>query len=107
MDNIYYRYFTIAIIFLFILTILSGCIENRDFRQDMRDFVQNISFYSKEKNPDFIIIPQNGQELITLNGEPDGVISTSYINAIDGIGREDLFYGYLGDDIPTPVSETT
>ncbi len=106
MENICSRYLVIAFIILIIVAMLSGCIEDRDYRQDMREFVQSISSYSKEINPDFIIIPQNGQELITLNGESEGALSTSYINAIDGIGREDLFYGYYGDNIPTPNTDT-
>jgi cysteinyl-tRNA synthetase len=72
----------------------------------MRDLVQNISAYAKDLDNDFIIIPQNGQELMTEDGEPDGPLSSGYINAIDGIGREDLFYGYVRDDEPTPARET-
>lgn len=96
-----------SMIFLFILIILifSGCENIRDYRQDMRDFVENISNYSKNIDSDFIIIPQNGQELLTLNGDAKGNISKEYIDAIDGVGREDLFYGYTGDNIPTPESE--
>jgi len=30
-------------------------------------------------------------------------MATAYINAIDGQGREDLFYGYTGDDTPTAL----
>jgi len=92
---------------IFIIFIVSGCKnkEERDYRQDMRNFVQSISSYAKGINHNFIIIPQNGQELITENGNADGIISENYIKAIDGIGREDVFYGYNGDDIPTPQSE--
>lgn len=74
-----------------------------DFRNEMRNFVIQISQYAKTKKPGFIIIPQNGQELITINGEVDGNLSMNYINAIDGTGREDAFYGYDGDDIATPT----
>ena len=77
----------------------------RDYRQDMRDFVQNISTYAKEKKPNFIIIPQNGHELLTQDGTDNGKISLTYINAIDGIGREDLFYGYKEDNAATPENE--
>jgi cysteinyl-tRNA synthetase len=77
--------------------------ENQiNYRQEMRDFVKKISFYSKNKNPKFVIIPQNGIELITENGEPEGKIKEEYINAIDGVGQEDLFYGYEDDNKPTP-----
>ncbi len=77
----------------------------RDYRQDMRDFVQAISAYGEENIPNFIIIPQNGQEIITQNGEEDGAPVTEYLNAIDGVGREDLFYGYDKDNKPTPERE--
>jgi cysteinyl-tRNA synthetase, unknown class len=76
-----------------------------DFKQEMRDFVIGISQYSKAKNADFIVIPQNGQELVTLNGEESGSSAISYLNALDGVGREDLFYGYDDDNVLTPTSE--
>lgn len=77
----------------------------RDYRQDMRDFVQGISVYAKEINPGFIVIPQNGHDLITENGETTGIPALEYLGAIDGAGREDLFYGYDEDNTATPVSE--
>ena len=76
-----------------------------DFKQEMRDFVIGISQYAKAESADFIVIPQNGQELVTVNGEEDGSPATAYLNAIDGVGREDLFYGYDNDDESTPESE--
>lgn len=76
-----------------------------DYRQEMRAFVQAISQYAKAEKPDFIVIPQNGQELITGNGESDGPLAESYLTAIDGTGREDLFYGYEEDNQPTPADE--
>ncbi|WP_319506837.1 endo alpha-1,4 polygalactosaminidase [uncultured Methanolobus sp.] len=77
-----------------------------DYRQQMRDFVIGITTYSKQKNPDFIIIPQNGQELLTSGGNPDDPVAQDYIAAIDGIGREDLFFGYDDDDVPTEHEDT-
>src|SRR3989338_10369923 len=68
-------------------------IIERDYRQDMRDFVQVISAYAKGIKPGFIVIPQNGHILLTENGEVTGVPALAYMKAIDGIGREDLFYG--------------
>ena len=76
-----------------------------DYRQEMRDFVQAISQYARQNDPDFIVIPQNGQELITRNGESDGPLAESYITAVDGTGREDLFYGYEMDNQSTPDEE--
>jgi len=70
----------------------------------MRQFVQKISAYTQKINPDFLIIPQNGQELLTIDGTDTGTPAIAYIKAIHGLGREDLFYGYDGDNIPTPES---
>jgi len=71
----------------------------------MRDFVIGISTYAKGINKTFIIVPQNGHELITKNGDENGAPEINYLNAIDGVGREDLFYGYNDDNVPTPVPD--
>jgi len=76
-----------------------------DAAQEMRDFVVGLSSYSKQLAPGFIVVPQNGQELITIDLEPDGPPVEAYMAAIDGQGREDLFFGYTGDDEETPDSE--
>ncbi len=84
----------------------SGNSENSlEYRQDMRDFVQGISSYAKGINSNFIVIPQNGHELLTENGEETGTPAVTYVEAIDGVGREDLFYGYDDDNVATPASE--
>jgi cysteinyl-tRNA synthetase, unknown class len=80
-------------------------VPDLDFRQEMRDFVQEISVYAKNIDPDFLIVPQNGQEILTTNSDPDGPLATDYIDAIDAVGREDLFYGYTGDDKATPAAD--
>ena len=79
--------------------------ENMDYKQEMRNFVQNISTYAKGINPDFVIIPQNGVELVSTTGDDTGLPDMNYINAIDGIGQEDLFYGYNADDQATPTTD--
>jgi cysteinyl-tRNA synthetase len=78
-----------------------------NFRQEMRHFVQNISDYAKQIKPDFVIVPQNGVELVGKT-EGDLVIPVAkYIDAIDGIGQEDLLYGYDNDDEATPEMVTS
>ena len=72
-----------------------------NFKQEMRDFVTDISQYAKAKNPNFVVIPQNGHELVSVNGDTDGSPDVGYNNAIDACGQEDLFYGYDDDDILT------
>ncbi|MDQ1256745.1 MAG: hypothetical protein QG656_1345 [Candidatus Hydrogenedentes bacterium] len=95
-------------IFLLTCAALTACPPSepsRDYRQDMRDFVSRIGAYAKAAAPDFAVIPQNGHELLTLDGEADGPIAASYVAAIDGVGREDLFYGYNSDNEATPGAE--
>jgi len=79
--------------------------DNIDYKQEMRDFVIGISEYSKSQDPDFYIIPQNGVELVTITGDEDGNPHSEYLEAIDGNGQEDLFYGYDKDDKSTPDNE--
>jgi cysteinyl-tRNA synthetase len=96
------------IIMLQILLLSFGCGDDEYdpvYRQYMRDFVQEISHYARLTDENFIVIPQNGQELVTENGEADGSPAAEYLQAIDGVGREDLFYGYKKDDKATPADE--
>jgi len=80
--------------------------SGRDYKQDMRDLVIGISQAAKAVNPNFAVIPQNGIELVTTNGEADGSPHTAYLAAIDGNGQEDLFYGYDTDDQATDPGQT-
>lgn len=77
-----------------------------DYQKEMRVFVQEISAYAREQNPDFIVIPQNGHQLVSDNGKWDGKPDSSYLNAIDGLGQESLYYGYNADDLITPKEES-
>ncbi len=77
----------------------------RNYRQDMRDFVQDISTYAKSIEPDFIVIAQNGHDLLFENNNGNRTLAVAYMDAIDGVGREDLLYGYNDDNVATPISE--
>ena len=83
-----------------------GCAQDEnsiDYKQEMRNFVQEISEYSRNQNPKFIVIPQNGVQLVSDNGEWNGKPDFDYLNAIDGLGQESLYFGNPGDDITTPI----
>lgn len=54
-----------------------------DSRLHMVNLVMAISNYAKNQDRDFLIVPQNSEELIVENG---------YLNAIDGVGRESLWF---------------
>lgn len=90
-SNFYLLFIILSFVFL-------GCkkgkvLKDIEFRREMVNFVKEISEYAKSKKNNFIIIPQNGEALAEF---PD------YLNAIDGIGREDLSYGYDSDGTLTP-----
>ena len=100
------------VIFLMAIIGLSACnkgpepiVQSIDYRQEMRSFVQEISIYAKGINPNFAIIPQNGADLVSTTGDETAPPEMNYINAIDGIGQEDLFYGYNADDQATPTAD--
>lgn len=94
-----------AIIVVLGLSMCNEDADDVDHREEMRRFVQNIGSYARGRSSGFLVIPQNGQELLTLNGESSGSVVSAYVSAIDGVGREDLFYGYDTDDEATPPEE--
>lgn len=87
-----------------------------DYRGEMRKFVVSIARTARLSSPSFAVIPQNGQELIesepidsadesadiSAAGELDGADIESYMDAVSGTGREDLYFGYEDDDKATP-----
>lgn len=66
--------------------------------QDMVDFVSAIAAHAREEDPGFMIFPQNGAELASRIPE--------FLDIVDGIGQEDIYYGYEEDDEPTPADTT-
>ena len=76
----------ITSIIAILLFLLTNAISQttKDYKAEMRLFVEKISQRAKSKNQDFIIIPQNGKEVL-CNDE-------KYLAAIDAVAREDVFY---------------
>ncbi|UCF95808.1 MAG: endo alpha-1,4 polygalactosaminidase [Spirochaetaceae bacterium] len=72
------------------------------YKQRMRELVISLSRHARALDPGFILIPQNGNELLTADGTLSAAPALDYIRSIDGIGREDLFYGYNADNRETP-----
>lgn len=108
---IYMRPIGFNVIFLtgILICLVSSCDQDDsaqpEFKQEMRDFVQKISAYAKTTDADFLVIPQNGQELVSVDGNENGEPEYDYLAAIDGVGREDLFYGFNRDNDATPANE--
>lgn len=75
-------------------------------RDAMRTWVADIAEYAKSAVPGCLVIAQNGDELLTTGATASAPLANEYVDAIDGLGREDLFYGYDGDNEPTPSEAT-
>lgn len=76
-----------------------------DYKEEMRQLVIELSDYARQENENFILIPQNGHELLSVSGEEDGADAVDYLVAIHGLGQEDLFFGYDEDDQASPQDE--
>ncbi len=94
--------FFLMIFSLFFSQVVSA---KMDYRQAMRDFVISLSKEAKNRRSNFIVIPQNGQELITDTGDAKGQLQKNYLKAIDATGRENMFYGYNQDNQKTPAED--
>ena len=105
-----------ALVAIFVSCFCAAAIENStnenrageaksaiDYREEMRRFVIAISQYGKKFDKNFIVIPQNGLELITKDGSASGELQQGYLREVSAVGAESLFYGYSGDDEPTPA----
>jgi cysteinyl-tRNA synthetase len=62
--------------------------SNRDARAEMITFVKALAAHARAIKPGFLVVPQNGDELLTDDG---------YRAAIDGVGKEDLLFGEAKD----------
>lgn len=72
--------------------------EKINYKEEMKTLVKEISEYSKSRKEEFIVVIQNAEEVI-YNAE--GNIDYDFLEHIDGIGKESLFFGYEGDDEKT------
>ena len=62
--------------------------------REMVDFVIALADYARARHPGFLIFPQNAAELVA--GFPD------YLAVVNGIGQEEVYYGYPDDGDPSP-----
>jgi len=72
----------------------------------MRTLVVELVEYTRTEAPVFLVIAQNGEELLTTGDTAATSLASDYVAAVDGLGREDLLYGYSNDNGPTPVEAT-
>jgi cysteinyl-tRNA synthetase len=66
--------------------------------REMVDFILDFTEYAREKKPGFGVFPQNAEEL--------GILFPEFMDAMTGIGVEDLYYGYPQEHQPSPPEWT-
>ncbi|MDM7925811.1 MAG: endo alpha-1,4 polygalactosaminidase [bacterium] len=67
--------------------------------EEMADLVAAIREAGRIRDPDFLVFVQNASEL-------PGLVP-SYLETVDGIGQEDIYYGYERDGVATPSEVTS
>jgi cysteinyl-tRNA synthetase, unknown class len=70
--------------------------EHPTARQEMAEFVAEISAYAKARKPGFLVVPQNGEELLSR---------AEYRRVIDGIAKEDLLFGAEREEQENPARD--
>lgn len=56
---------------------------------DMVALVEDIAAYARDRKPGFLVVAQNGEELLK---------SQAYLKTLDGVAKEDLLYGVDGEE---------
>jgi cysteinyl-tRNA synthetase len=80
----------------------------RDFREDMRLFVQRIGEYARGYNPTFSIVIEDGLELLEKRDSVEDSLTTparTFMRSIDGVLATGLFHGGDSFSKPTPEEE--
>ncbi|MDF1720401.1 MAG: endo alpha-1,4 polygalactosaminidase [Minwuia sp.] len=65
--------------------------------KEMTDFVTEMAAYARARVPGFRFVPQNAEDL---------VVDADYLAIIDGLGKEDAFFGWDGEGVPNPDDST-
>ena len=64
-----------------------------DSSKEMRTLIKNVSDYVKQKDNSKLVVFQNGLNLITKDGNETGEIDQDWIDRIDGVAQESLYFG--------------
>jgi cysteinyl-tRNA synthetase len=72
--------------------------EHPSARDDMAAFLTRLSDYVRKRDPHFLIVLQNAEELLEDN---------PVLNAIDAVAKEDLFYGVDQAEAPNKPADVT
>lgn len=77
----------------------------RDYREDMRKFIQSISAFGRRYNRNFVVVVENGLDLLEKVQEADETKSSparTYLRTINGVLVEGLTFGRRAPGKATP-----
>ena len=80
-----------------------------DHREEMRLFVQRISRYARRQKRGFVVITQNGLDLLNKVDEIDTTQTSparTYMRSIDGVLATPVYFGGLDLDVAVETEET-
>ncbi|MFN6075685.1 MAG: hypothetical protein ACK46Y_08950, partial [Fluviicola sp.] len=88
------KIFQLALFFSLILVSSVACKKRKVEKAatKMQEFIIEISKSARSTDPNFIIIPQNGPELLFNNGNEEDGLNTNLIPYVNAFGMEELFY---------------
>lgn len=66
--------------------------DEKDAAQRMIDFIVDMTAHARETNPDFFVVPQNGELLIDALQGTDPARKTAFLDAIGGVAVEDIYF---------------
>lgn len=79
-----------------------------DFREEMRQFIQQISTYARSIRPDFAVVVENGGGLTVKTDPVDDTLilpASGFTRSIDGILSVGVFHGYNAFGAPPKKPE--
>ena len=73
---------------------LSGDEENAERREQMRELVVAIAEEARSVRPDFVVVTQNGLDLMVRDGDPEGPFWSDYTSVLNGVSQEGVSFGF-------------
>ncbi len=80
----------------------------RDYAEDMRRFIQSIGRFARHHKRDFVVIVQNGLELLSKAEGGDvlkQVAARTYMRSVEGVLVEGMHFGRKKFGVPTPPEQ--
>lgn len=84
----------------------TGSQASENYRREIKYLVTKIANKARSQKPQFIVVAQNAPELLTVDSNFYSGLDYDYKNSLNGIGQENLYYGYNGMNEATPQSKT-